>query len=157
MSGPSRREIGRVTLLTNPASGHGNAPHATERAVAQFQRRGVDVVEIVGRDASHARQLIEEAVGGGTDALVIAGGDGVISMALQALARRDIPLGIVPAGTGNDHAREFGLPTGNPEAAADVVCDGCVETADRSSLHQPGAAFRRFRGDSPSGCVPQIP
>jgi diacylglycerol kinase (ATP) len=130
VSGLLRREIGRVTLLTNPASGHGNAPHATERAVAQFQRRGVDVVEIVGKDAEHARRLLDEAVDHGTDALVIAGGDGVISMALQALARSAIPLGIVPAGTGNDHAREFGLPTGNPEAAADVVCDGWVETAD---------------------------
>ncbi len=125
-----KTEIGRVTLLTNPVSGHGNAPHAAERAVAQFQRRGVDVVGIVGTDAGHARRLIDEAVAHGTDALVIVGGDGVISMALQALARSDIPLGIIPAGTGNDHAREYGLPTKNPEAAADVVCDGWVETTD---------------------------
>jgi diacylglycerol kinase (ATP) len=126
----NQREIGRVTMLTNPASGHGNAPHAAERAVAQFQKRGVDVVQIVGRDAEHARRLLGEAVQTGCDALVIAGGDGVIALALQALARSDIPLGIVPAGTGNDHAREYNLPTGDPEAAADVVCDGWVETAD---------------------------
>src|ERR1700741_4132606 len=118
MSGLLRREIGRVTLLTNPASGHGNAPHATERAVAQFQRRGVDVVEIVGSDPDHARRLIGETLTKGTDALVIAGGDGIISLALQAWARGDVPLGIIPAGTGNDHAREYGLPTGDPEAAA---------------------------------------
>ena len=117
-------------MLTNPASGHGNAPHAAERAAAQFQRRGVDVVQIVGRDAEHARQLLDEAVQLGTDALVIAGGDGVIALALQALARSDIPLGIIPAGTGNDHAREYRLPTRDPEAAADVVCDGWTETVD---------------------------
>ena len=29
--------------------------------IAQFQRRGVDVVEIVGSDAAHARQLVDEA------------------------------------------------------------------------------------------------
>jgi len=126
----NQREIGRVTMLTNPASGHGNAPHAAERAAAQFQRRGVDVVQIVGRDAEHARQLLDEAVQLGTDALVIAGGDGVIALALQALARSDIPLGIIPAGTGNDHAREYRLPTRDPEAAADVVCDGWTETVD---------------------------
>jgi diacylglycerol kinase (ATP) len=125
-----KAEIGRITLLTNPASGHGNAPRATQRAVLQFQRRGVDVVAIVGTDAAHARRLIDEAVTGGTDALVIVGGDGIISMALQALARSDTPLGIIPAGTGNDHAREYGLPTSDPEAAADIVCDGWVDTVD---------------------------
>jgi diacylglycerol kinase (ATP) len=51
-------------------------------------------------------------------------------LALQALAGTDIPLGIIPAGTGNDHAREYGLPTGDPAAAADVVADGWTETVD---------------------------
>ena len=122
--------IGRITVLTNPMSGHGNAPHAAELAVARFQERGIDVVAIVGRDAAHARVLVDEAVGRGTDALVVVGGDGVISLALQALARTDIPLGIVPAGTGNDHAREYRLPTGDPAAAADVILDGRTETVD---------------------------
>jgi len=138
MISASRREIGEVTLLTNPASGHGNAPHAAERAVAQFQRRDVDVVEIVGRDADHARRLIDETLTKGTDALVIAGGDGIISLALQALARSDVPLGIIPAGTGNDHAREYGLPTGDPEAAADVVSDGWVEMVDLGRIRGSG-------------------
>ncbi|OBB73190.1 diacylglycerol kinase [Mycobacterium sp. 852014-52144_SCH5372336] len=115
---------GRVTMLTNPASGHGSAPHAAERAVAQFHRRGVDVVAIAGTSAQHARKLVEGALERGMDALVVVGGDGIISLALQVLAQTDIPLGIIPAGTGNDHAREFDIPTRDPEAAADVVVDG---------------------------------
>lgn len=126
--------ISRITVLTNPMSGHGNAPHAAERAVARFQERGVDVVQIVGRDAAHARVLVREAVDRGTDALVVVGGDGVIALALQALARTDIPLGIVPAGTGNDHAREYQLPTGDPAAAADVILDGRTETVDLGQI-----------------------
>ena len=120
----TQREIGRVTVLTNPMSGHGNAPHAAERAIARFQQRGVDVCEIVGTDADHARRLLDDALERGADALVVCGGDGVISLALQSLALGDIPLGIIPAGTGNDHAREYGIPEGDPEAAADVVADG---------------------------------
>ena len=54
--------ISHVTVLTNPASGHGNAPHAAERAIAQWQRRGLDTVEIVGRDGAHARELLREAL-----------------------------------------------------------------------------------------------
>ncbi|RRR42657.1 diacylglycerol kinase [Mycolicibacter terrae] len=132
--------MGRVTLLTNPAAGHGNARHAAERALARFQQRGVDVNHIVGADPRHARQLLDEALAAGTDAVVVAGGDGVISLALQALALGDVPLGIVPAGTGNDHAREYGLPTGDPEAAADIVVDGRTETVDLGRITPDDAA-----------------
>ncbi len=126
----ARLEIGRVTMLTNPASGHGNAPHAAERAIARFQQAGVNVVQIVGTDAEHAGRLVRASLELGTDALVVVGGDGVISIALQAVAGSGVPLGIIPAGTGNDHAREYGLPTGDPEAAADIVADGWAETVD---------------------------
>jgi diacylglycerol kinase (ATP) len=140
----ARRDIGSVTVLTNPLSGHGNAPRAAERAIAQFQRRGIDVSEIVGADPDHARRLVDDALTRGTDALVVAGGDGVISLALQALALGDVPLGIIPAGTGNDHAREYRLPTKNPEAAADIVADGWIETVDLGRIDNHCGVQRWF-------------
>ncbi|NKZ12202.1 diacylglycerol kinase [Mycolicibacterium septicum] len=136
--------MNQVTVLTNPMSGHGNAPHAAERAVAQLQRRGIDVCAIVGTDAAHARRLVDEALDRGTDALVVVGGDGVISLALQALATGDVPLGIVPAGTGNDHAREYRLPTGDPVAAADVIADGHTETVDLGRIEDASGAVKWF-------------
>lgn len=136
--------IGRVTMLTNPASGHGSAPHAAERAIAQLQRRGVDVVAITGTDAEHARRLVEGALERGMDALVVVGGDGIISLALQVLAQTDVPLGIIPAGTGNDHAREFRIPAKDPVAAADVVVDGTVETVDLGRIKGADGTDRWF-------------
>ncbi len=130
MTGLRQRTIRSVTVLINPTAGHGNAASAAEQAIARLRQRGVNVVEIIGTDAAHASLLIEEALQLGTDALVVAGGDGVIALALQSLAGSDIPLGIIPAGTGNDHAREYRLPTGNPEAAADVVAEGWTQTVD---------------------------
>ncbi|TDH51542.1 diacylglycerol kinase [Mycobacterium eburneum] len=140
----NHREIGRVTVLTNPASGHGNAPHAAQAAIAQLQCRGVDTVEIVGADAQHARRLLDAELDQGTDAVVVAGGDGVISEALQALAGTDVPLGIVAAGTGNDHAREFGLPTGDPVTAADIVADGWTETVDLGRIRAADGTEKWF-------------
>ncbi len=125
-----RREIGKVTALTNPVSGHGAAIRAAQLAIARLQHRGVEVVEIIGDDTQDARYLAGAALERGTDALMVTGGDGVVSNALQVLAGTDIPLGIIPAGTGNDHAREFGIPTKDPEAAADIVVDGWTETID---------------------------
>jgi diacylglycerol kinase (ATP) len=136
--------MNRVTVLTNPASGHGNAPHAAQRAVARFQQRGVDVCEIVGRDAVHARRLLDDELARGTDALVVVGGDGIVSVALQALALGDVPLGIVPAGTGNDHAREFGLPTGDPAAAVDAIVDGRPERVDLGRIRGADGTDRWF-------------
>lgn len=133
-----------VTVLTNPLSGHGNAPHAAERAVARFQRQGLDVCAIVGTDAEHARRLVRDALDTGTDALVVVGGDGVISLALQELAQGGVPLGIVPAGTGNDHAREFSLPTGDPEAAADVIVAGRTETIDLGRIVERSGVVKWF-------------
>ena len=138
------REVGRVTVLTNPMAGHGNAPHAAERAVARFQQLGVDVIEIVGRDAAHARDLVAEAVAGGTDALVVVGGDGVIRLALQSLARTDIPLGIIPSGTGNDHAREYGIPVGDPAAAVDVITAGHTAAVDLGHIRSTDGSSTWF-------------
>ncbi len=126
----SKREIGKVTALTNPASGHGAAIRAAQRAIARLHGRGVEVIEIIGDDAQDARHLVGAELERGTDAVMVTGGDGVVSNALQVLAGTDVPLGIIPAGTGNDHAREFGIPTKDPEAAADIVVDGWTQTID---------------------------
>ncbi len=60
------------------------------------------------------------------------------------MALGDVPLGIIPAGTGNDHAREYGLPTGDPEAAADVVAEGWTETIDLGRIAQDDGAVSWF-------------
>ncbi len=136
--------ISHVTVLTNPASGHGNAPHAAERAIARLADRGVDTVEIVGRDAAHARSLLRDALDRGTDAVLVAGGDGVIALALQELAEGDVALGIVPAGTGNDHARAFGIPRDDPAAAADVIVDGVARRVDLGRIDGTDGTRRWF-------------
>jgi diacylglycerol kinase (ATP) len=139
-----RREIGKVTALTNPLSGHGTAVHVAQTAIARLHARGVEVNEIIGDDAEDARHLAAAAIERGTDALVATGGDGVISNALQVLAGTDIPLGIIPAGTGNDHAREFGIPTKDPEAAADIVVDGWTQTIDLGRIRDTKGVDKWF-------------
>jgi diacylglycerol kinase (ATP) len=140
-----RREISKVTALTNPLSGHGAAVEASHRAIARLKHRGVEVIEIVGEDADDARYLVAAAIEKGTDAVVVTGGDGVISNALQVLAGTDVPLGIIPAGTGNDHAREFGIPTNDSDAAADIVVDGWTETIDLGRI-QDGSGVNKWFG-----------
>lgn len=124
-------DIKVVAMVTSPEAGHGSAPHAAEKAMNRFTERGVDVIALQGNSPDHARILIREMLADERiSALVACGGDGMINLALQEQADSGIPLGIIPSGTGNDHAREYRLPTNDPAAAADIVADGFTVTTD---------------------------
>jgi diacylglycerol kinase (ATP) len=69
---------------------------------------------------------------------VVCGGDGMVHLAVQALATTATPLGIVPAGTGNDVARYFDIPRKDPDAAVDRVIAGATRTVD---LARSGSRF----------------
>jgi diacylglycerol kinase (ATP) len=121
------REVG---LLVNPVAGHGKAVAAARRARSRFAALGVQVRDLVGADAADSQELARAAVSDGIDALVVVGGDGMIHLALPALVGTDTPLGVIPAGTGNDQAREYGWPRKDPERAAEIVAAGEVRTVD---------------------------
>jgi diacylglycerol kinase (ATP) len=118
-----------VAVLVNPAAGGGRGANVARRAVTRLRERGLGVDQLAGTDACDAAALARDAVHS-ADVLAIAGGDGMISIALQVLAGTDVPLGIIPAGSGNDHARAYGIPRRSPEKAADVIADGHWTTAD---------------------------
>ncbi len=59
----------------------------------------------------------KRAVAEGYDAIVVCGGDGTIFDVIQGIAGSDVPLGIIPFGTGNVMAQNLKLPK-NPVAAA---------------------------------------
>jgi diacylglycerol kinase (ATP) len=124
------RPIREIALLTNPLAGHGKAVAAATRARTRFADLGVKVRELVGTDAAESRALARSAVDDGVDALVVVGGDGMIHLALPAVVGTSVPLGVIPAGTGNDQARAYGWPRKGPEQAADVVAAGRVRTID---------------------------
>ena len=70
--------------------------------------------DLSGRDADEALDLARAAVADGVEALVVLGGDGMVHLGVQAVAGTGTPLGIIPAGTGNDVARYFDLPAQGP-------------------------------------------
>jgi diacylglycerol kinase (ATP) len=136
--------IKHVALLTNPAAGHGKARVAAQRARARLAHHGVTVRELMGGTAEQSAQLAHQAVADGIDALVVVGGDGMIHLVLPALAGTGVPLGVVPAGTGNDQAREYGWPRRSPEEAVDLVVDGDSTTVDLGEVQTAAGRTRLF-------------
>ena len=119
-----------IALLTNPTSGKGKGGRFRDVALGRLRDAGLQVRSLQGDSADEALELARAAVRDGVDALVVCGGDGMVHLAIQALARTQVPLGIIPAGTGNDVARYFDLPRKDPVAAADRVIAGQQRVVD---------------------------
>jgi diacylglycerol kinase (ATP) len=121
---------GEIALLTNPTSGKGRGARARVAALARLGEAGVRPRDLAGRDADEALDLARQCVADGVEALVVAGGDGMVHIGVQALAGTDTKLGVIPAGTGNDVARYFDLPRKDPRAAAERLLAGRSRTID---------------------------
>ncbi|MDQ4006619.1 MAG: sphingosine kinase [Actinomycetota bacterium] len=119
-----------LALLVNPSAGRGRGARAGRAAAATLRDRGHRVRELVGRDGDEAADLAAAALEDHPAGLVVVGGDGMVHLALQVLGESAVPLGVVPAGTGNDVARLLGVARRDPVAAAGVVADGHVRKMD---------------------------
>lgn len=119
-----------ATVIVNPAARGGAHTRAAERAVARLTALGIATTTLSGASATESTALLRHAVAVGTDAVIVVGGDGIINLALQEVAGTDTPLGVVPAGNGNDFAREFGIPELEAELAADIIAAGHTRAID---------------------------
>jgi len=133
-----------VALLVNPAARGGAHTHAATRAAARLRSAGIRVAVISGGSADESSALLRAALRLGTDAVLVAGGDGTAALALQELAGTGVPLGIIPAGTGNDLATTVGLRELDADGAADSVIAGATRTIDLARVVGEDGATRFF-------------
>ena len=79
--------------------------------------------------------------------LIVAGGDGTVSCAVNAIAGTRLELGVLPYGTGNDFARSLRIPR-RLEQALDMALGGRLHTIDlgecRCARPAGGTVTRRF-------------
>lgn len=112
-------------VLVNPRAGKGRT--ALGRATRALDERHIEgaVVEVDGLDK--LRRTIAEAVSTGQDRFVAVGGDGTVNAVVNELLAHEWKsppiLGILPAGTGCDLLRTFGISQKLEEAADHLVGD----------------------------------
>ncbi|MGZ4426684.1 MAG: diacylglycerol kinase [Nocardioidaceae bacterium] len=123
-----------IALLTNPTSGKGRGARTAAIALPRLREAGFVVRNLSGRDADEALELARQCVADGIESLVVCGGDGMVHLAVQALAGSDVNLGLIPSGTGNDVARYLDIPRRDPQAAADVVIGSRVRKIDLAKV-----------------------
>ncbi len=95
--------------------------------MAEGRGAGVDV--FVTEHGGHAHALARAALGRGVRRVVVWGGDGTVNEVASALAFTDVPMGIVPAGSGNGLASALGVPR-DPARALGRALDGDARAID---------------------------
>ncbi|WP_281270686.1 diacylglycerol/lipid kinase family protein [Amycolatopsis palatopharyngis] len=80
-------------------------------------------------DASRLPETVSGAIDAGHDLVVLGGGDGTVSAAVDVLAHREVPIGLLPLGTANDFARTMHIPT-DIDGACRTIADGHVVDVD---------------------------
>jgi len=146
-----------LTLVVNPAAGHGKAKKLLPSVATTLLTRlpGVNLRVFQTSSYAEARMRCIAAVeaarplveGHRPDSLLVMGGDGMMHLGLNACGETDVPLGLIPAGSGNDFCRGVGVPTATA-AAVQVIVDGHIGRIDLMEMtgHLAGGAERRLAG-----------
>jgi diacylglycerol kinase (ATP) len=98
----------KARILLNPAAGRGRGARRAAELERIARRRGVEVVR--SASGEDLRSIAARSAAEGCERLLVAGGDGSYHHAAQGLARTECALVPLPLGTGNDLARELGVP-----------------------------------------------
>jgi len=141
--------VSSIAIIINPISGGVRPAEARARAElasAIVDRHGDPAEVFVTERAGHARDLTRAAVARGSRLVMAWGGDGTINEVASALAFGEIPLGIVPAGSGNGLARQLGVKKQPADAirlaiAAEPRRIDLGELGDRLFVNAAGVGF----------------
>lgn len=104
-------------FLINPRAGSGKGQQVWEKIRTYLTNTSISYQAVESKQVGQPRDLAEEIANHHPDnsCLVVIGGDGTLHEAMTGLVaanqKHRLPLAYIPAGTGNDFARGYGIST----------------------------------------------
>ena len=117
--------MSNVLVIANRNAGGGRATRALPQLLAALRTAGHGITLIDEPTRERAAAAINAV--SNVDCVIACGGDGTVHTALQQALRAHLPLGIVPAGSGDDAARAIGLPHGRRRRDTARAIAHCVD------------------------------
>jgi len=96
-------------VILNPTADRGEAGRRERELRAALEEAGLEYKLVRTEAPGHASELAREAARAGVPLVVAAGGDGTVNEVAQGLVDTEVPLGVLPIGSGNDYARALGI------------------------------------------------
>ncbi|NLG80729.1 MAG: diacylglycerol kinase family lipid kinase [Firmicutes bacterium] len=119
----------RVKVIVNPMAGRGRAARAIPVICRALEKGKADYDIYVTRGPGDAITAASRAVDEGYEVIAAAGGDGTTNEVANGIAGREVALGVIPCGSGNDMAISLGIPK-DVEKACRVLLSGKMRERD---------------------------
>lgn len=100
----------KIVFIINPISGKGKGKLIAPQITAYFKNTPYTINVLFAEYPGHAIELTEQALKEKPKTIVACGGDGTINEVAQVLIGKNIPLGIIPIGSGNGLASNLEIP-----------------------------------------------
>lgn len=113
----------KIFLIINKFAGHQEGAKAVDSVIPYLKKRNRLVEYSFTDHAGHATELAKKAVQEDFQLVVAVGGDGTVNEVAQGLIGSNVPMGIIPMGSGNGLARELGISM-NMKKSAGTLVDG---------------------------------
>lgn len=125
----------KVHFIINPISGHGRQ-NVLENIIPEFlDLQKYDYLISHTSGPGHAIELSKTSANSGKcDIVVAVGGDGSINEVARGLVDTNVPLGIIPTGSGNGLANYLGIPF-NFKRAVSIINSCCVQAIDTATIN----------------------
>jgi len=133
--------VTRSLLIANPAAAR-TAPVGIDTVASTLRGGGWEVEVLATSGPGDARQLAAYGVAQKVDIVAVFGGDGTTMQAAAALVGTDVPLGVIPGGTGNLLAGNLRIPP-SPARAARALLTARPLPFDLGRMDRPGG-FQYF-------------
>jgi diacylglycerol kinase (ATP) len=103
-------------VVLNPVAGTTDPERLERRITRGFESSGWTLEIHRTEEQEQIPKIVGQAVESRPDMVVAAGGDGTVSEVADGLVSTGVPLGLIPAGTGNVLARDLEIPLMSPRA-----------------------------------------
>lgn len=124
----TKRAKGKVLLYYNPYSGNGMFKKSLDHIIERCQFNGYQVMVVRVNQGKQIEKVFSEIDESEYSRIIACGGDGTLNICVNKMIKYDIhlPMAILPAGTANDFAYYYELPS-EIDKALDIAL-GCKTT-----------------------------
>jgi diacylglycerol kinase (ATP) len=118
-----------ATVFVNPSAGRGRAGRKIAEARQEFARRKFPVELVETASALEFRASVQARIASGCRTFIAMGGDGTLQLLVREVIGRELQVGVIPAGGGNDFAAALGIQK-NVSHAVEVIVAGKSRSVD---------------------------